>query len=67
MLSIIHAAEMQFRHESAERAREQMLIAAIREREAALSDRRDAPAARIHVWPVPVVAKREALECPAPA
>jgi len=38
MLSIVHTAEAQFRHESAQRDRELMLRARIRERQAALQE-----------------------------
>ena len=38
MLSIVHTAETQFRHESAQRDRDLMLRARIRERQAALQE-----------------------------
>jgi len=68
MLSIIHAAEVQFRHEAAERDRERMLITAIRERAAALVG--PTPAARARR--TPLRAPRAAVAptavcCPTPA
>ena len=40
MLSIVHTAEAQFRHESAQRDRDLMLRARIRERQTALQEQR---------------------------
>ncbi|TDN91812.1 hypothetical protein [Microbacterium sp. BK668] len=57
MLSIVHGAQTQFRHESALREREWAVLAAIREREAHLASRRSAwaPAARRETsWPRPI-------------
>lgn len=45
MLSIVHGAEVQFRHESAFRERERAVLAAIRERETHLSAMREREAA----------------------
>lgn len=69
MLSIVHTAEMQFRHESPLRDREIAVRAAIRERKAALAAERVVPlrAVRPAAWPRPIGARREALDCPAVA
>jgi len=57
MLSIVHGAETQFRHESAFRERERAVLAAIRERKAYLDTLRPAPVAssrRAASWPRPI-------------
>ncbi|QIG39678.1 hypothetical protein G5T42_09435 [Microbacterium sp. 4R-513] len=56
MLSIVHGAETQFRHESAFRERERAVLAAIRERKAYLAEHR-APARaprQVAPWPRPI-------------
>jgi hypothetical protein len=61
MLSIVHGAEVQFRHESAFRERERAVLAAIRAREAAVL------ALREHEALVAGVRTREAVLEVAPA
>lgn len=57
MLSIVHGAETQFRHESAFRERERAVLAAIRERKAYLDALRPTPVPaprRAASWPRPI-------------
>ena len=65
MLSIVHTAEVQLRHESAMRDRGLAVRAAIREREAGIASERVAVlrAPRQLAWPRPIGAMRSELDC----
>jgi hypothetical protein len=74
MLSIVHTAEVQFRHESSLREREFAILAAMRDRQAAVAYERLVPLRaprRAVAWPRPIGAPRAsgfAVEpCPAVA
>lgn len=62
MLSTVTAAELQFRVDTAERNRERSILAAIRDRRAAIAARRVQPTRvttlrRPAAWPRPIVAE----------